>query len=64
MEALAALEGEERKRAEDMLLQYLPDTSDDSQHMLYRVMSDKADRREGGRQDILAAIAGRQIVAS
>jgi len=25
MEALAALEGEERSRAEDMLLQYLPD---------------------------------------
>src|SRR5438046_10758107 len=26
MKALAALEGEERSRAEDMLLQYLPDT--------------------------------------
>jgi HEAT repeat protein len=41
----------------------LPDTSDDRQHAMYRVMSDDAARREGGKQDILAAIAGRPISA-
>jgi hypothetical protein len=30
-----------------------------SNHMLYRVMSKDPTRREGGKQDILAAIAGR-----
>jgi len=41
----------------------LPDDSEDPQHMMYRVMSDDADRREGGKRDILAAIAGRLICA-
>jgi hypothetical protein len=27
--------------------------------MMYRVMSENADRREGGKRDILAAVAGR-----
>src|SRR6266545_1203005 len=123
MNALAALEGEERSRAEDMLLQYLPDPrgleavievlasadepmrrltaaealydfrdpaavaalvkalddpeglvryhaargllalhglpddSKDPQHMMYQVMSDDAERHDGGKRDILAAIA-------
>jgi HEAT repeat protein len=42
----------------------LPDQSEDSQHMMYRVMSENADRREGGKRDILAAIAGRPLAAS
>ncbi|MGO9985957.1 MAG: HEAT repeat domain-containing protein [Rhodomicrobium sp.] len=33
------------------------------QDKLYRVMSDDAVRKEGGKQEILAAIAGRQIAA-
>jgi HEAT repeat protein len=41
----------------------LPDDSEDPQHMMYRVMSDDADRREGGKRDILAAIAGPLICA-
>ena len=41
----------------------LPDDSEDPQHMMYRVMSDDADRREGGRREILAAIARRPIPA-
>jgi len=41
----------------------LPDDSEDPQHMMYRVMSDDADRREGGKRDILTAIAGRPIPA-
>jgi hypothetical protein len=41
----------------------LSDESDDSQHMMYRVMSDNAERREGGKRDLLAAIAGRPISA-
>jgi hypothetical protein len=51
--ALAQLEGDERTRAEEMLIQYLPDTRG--------VMSDDPARREGGKRDILAAIAGRPI---
>jgi HEAT repeat protein len=41
----------------------LPDDSEDPRHMMYRVMSDDADRREGGRREILAAIARRPIPA-
>jgi len=41
----------------------LPDKSTDPQHMMYRVMSNDAERREGGKRDILAAIAGRPISA-
>ncbi len=33
----------------------------DPAHMMYRVMSDDAARRERGKQDILAAIDGRPI---
>jgi HEAT repeat protein len=33
----------------------------DPRHMVYRVMSGDAGRREGGKQDIRVAIAGRQI---
>ena len=46
-----------------LALHDLPDDSEDPQHMMYRVMSDDADRREGGKRDILAAIAGRPIPA-
>jgi HEAT repeats len=35
----------------------------DREHMMYRVMSDDAARRDGGKRDILAAIAGRQMAA-
>jgi hypothetical protein len=31
--------------------------------MMYRVMLDDPGRREGGKRDVLAAIAGRSIVA-
>ena len=41
----------------------LPDQSDDPQHIMYRVMSDDRPRREGGKRDLLAAIAGRPISA-
>ena len=37
--------------------------SNDRGHMMYRVMSDDAARREGGKRDILAAIDGRPISA-
>jgi len=40
----------------------LPDDSKDPQHMRYQVMSD-AERHDGGKRDILAAIAGRPISA-
>jgi hypothetical protein len=40
-----------------------PDNSEDPQHMMYRVMSNDAERHEGGKRDILAAIAGRPISA-
>ena len=46
-----------------LALHGLPDKSDDAQHMMYRVMSDNAARSEGGKRDILAAIAGRPISA-
>jgi HEAT repeats len=36
----------------------LPADPKDLQHMMYRVMSDDAERREAGKRDILAAIAG------
>jgi hypothetical protein len=41
----------------------LPDTSDDPQHVIYRVMSNNPERRAGGKRDLLAAIAGRPISA-
>jgi HEAT repeats len=41
----------------------LPTESKDLEHMTYRVMSDDPGRREGGKRDILAAIAGRPILA-
>jgi HEAT repeats len=46
-----------------LALHGLPDDSKDPQHMMYRVMSDDAERHEGGKRDILAAIAGRSICA-
>ena len=46
-----------------LALHGLPDKSDDPQHMMYRVMSDSTERREGGKRDIIAAIAGRPISA-
>ena len=39
----------------------LPTESWDPTHMMFRVMSDDTARREGGKQDILAAIDGRPI---
>ena len=39
----------------------LPVDTKDLDHMVYRVMSDAAARRESGKEDILAAIAGRPI---
>jgi len=44
-----------------LALHGLPDNSKDPQHMMYRVMSDDTERYEGGKRDILAAIAGRPI---
>lgn len=41
----------------------LPAESNETEHMTYRVMSDDSVRREGGKRDVLAAIAGRSIVA-
>jgi HEAT repeat protein len=41
----------------------LPADSKDPQHMMYRVMSDDPARHASGKQDILAAIAGRPIGA-
>jgi hypothetical protein len=40
----------------------LPDQSSDPQHVMFRVMSEDAARREAGKREILAAIAGRPIV--
>jgi HEAT repeat protein len=37
----------------------LPADSDDSEHMIYRLMSGDAARRESGKRDVLAAIAAR-----
>jgi hypothetical protein len=44
-----------------LALHGLPAKFDDPQHMMYREMSDDTARREGGKRDILAAIAGRPI---
>jgi hypothetical protein len=41
----------------------LPAYSSETGHMIYRVMSRDPARREGGKQDILAAIGGRPIPA-
>jgi HEAT repeat protein len=41
----------------------LPSESNETEHMMCRVMSDDPARREGGKRDILAAIAGRPLVA-
>jgi hypothetical protein len=46
-----------------LALHGLPDDSEDPQHMMYRVMSNDAERHEGGKRDILAAIANRPIAA-
>ena len=46
-----------------LALHGLSDHSQDPQHMMYRVMSDDAERYESGKRDILAAIAGRPISA-
>ncbi|MEA2793989.1 MAG: internalin [Bradyrhizobium sp.] len=46
-----------------LALDGLPENSKDPQHMMYRVMSTAAERREGSTRDILAAIAGRPISA-
>ena len=42
----------------DVMKQHNPE------HMMYRVMADDPARREGGKRDILAAIAGRPISAA
>jgi hypothetical protein len=44
-----------------LTLHGLPHESMDREHMIYRLMSDDAERREGGKRDVLAAIAGRPI---
>ncbi len=41
----------------------LPADPQDPQHMMYRVMSKDPARHSGGKQDILAAIAGRPMAA-
>ena len=41
----------------------LPADSKDLDHMTYRVMAKDSARREGGKRDILAAIAGRPMLA-
>ena len=41
----------------------LPADAEGREHMLYRVMAEEAGRRDGGKHDILAAIAGRPIAA-
>jgi len=46
-----------------LALHGLSDNSKDPQHMMYRVMSNDAERHEVGKRDILAAIAGRPISA-
>jgi hypothetical protein len=65
VEALDDPEGLVRHHAARGLLALhgLPDHSQDPQHMAYRVMSDDAQRRAGGKRDILAAVAGRPIPA-
>ena len=43
-------------------LRDLDDTSNvNMEHMIYRIMSEDADKRDGGKRDVLAAIAGRPI---
>ena len=39
----------------------LPNGTMDPAHMMYRVMSENTARREGGKRDVLAAIAGRPL---
>jgi hypothetical protein len=56
LKAPAALEADERSRAEDMLLQYLPDTRGVTGLGILR-------SRRGGKRDLLAAIAGRPLSA-
>jgi hypothetical protein len=65
MKSLDDAEGLVRHHAARGLLALhgLSDNSKDPQHMMYRVMSNDAERREGGKRDILAAIAGRPISA-
>jgi HEAT repeat protein len=46
-----------------LILHGLPIASMDPAHMIYRVMADHPARREGGKRDILAAIAGREIIS-
>ena len=46
-----------------LLIHGLPVDTRDPAHMMYRVMSKDAARRDGGKQDILAAIDGRPIGA-
>jgi hypothetical protein len=46
-----------------LLIHGLPVDTRDPAHMMYRVMSKDAARRNGGKQDILAAIDGRPIGA-
>jgi HEAT repeat protein len=45
-------------------LHRVPRDKPDPQHMMYRIMSDDAARREGGKRDILEAIAGRAVSAA
>jgi HEAT repeat protein len=48
----------------DLLAIYgLPAEAKDREHMMYRVMSNDPARRAGGKQDILAAVAGRPLAA-
>jgi HEAT repeat protein len=42
-----------------LALHGLPHQSTDREHMMYRIMSDNAERRESGKRDVLGAIAGR-----
>ena len=46
-----------------LALHGLSDESSDLQHMVYRIMSNDVERREGGKRDILAAVAERPISA-
>jgi len=57
--SLAALTGDERGL---LALHGLSYDVADIQSMVYRVMADDSARREGGKRDVLAAIAGRAMV--
>jgi HEAT repeat protein len=46
-----------------LALHGLPDMSEETEHMIYRVMSNDDGRREGGKRDVLSAIAGRSLRA-